>query len=102
MKTFALFVVLTVDMFVSFAQAPALQWERQKFRSIGKLIAHNSEGNIVVCGTYGNNFSTDWVNIITIMYDTNGTELWSQIYEDTINGGINEPFYMVIVSFDNL
>ena len=102
MRTFALFVVLAANMFVSFAQAPVLQWERQKARSIGKLIAQNSEGNIVVCGTYGNNFSTDWVNIITIMYDTNGTELWSQIYEDTINGGINEPFDIVIDTFDNL
>lgn len=84
------------------AQPPVLQWEKQKALSSGKLLAHTTEGNIVVCGTYGNDYPGDWVNIITIMYDTNGTELWTRIYDDTINGGIDDPWDMVIDTFDNI
>lgn len=95
-------MLLCLVGFGIFAQPPSLIWQDQKSRSIGRLISNTSDGNIVVCGTYGNDFSSDWVDIITVMYDTNGTEIWSQLYDDTSNGGIDEPFAMVIDTFDNI
>lgn len=77
-------------------QAPSLIWSQEKFRSIGRLIAKDGSDNVIVCGTYGNDFAYDWAEILTIKYDTNGNELWSRRYADTINGGINRPFDIAI------
>lgn len=85
-----------------FSQTPVFIWEKQEQRSVGKLIRSNHDKNLVVCGTWGNDYLFDWVNIITLMYDTNGNEMWRHIYDDTINGGIDDPFDMVIDTFDNI
>ena len=101
-RNLTLLIFLIIISLSSKSQTPVFEWEAQRTFSSGKLIAHTSVGNIVVCGTYGNDYPGDWVKIITIMYDTNGTELWSSIYEDTINGGINDPWDLVIDTFDNI
>lgn len=99
-----LFIILILIGFCKpiFAQNPSLIWERQERISSGKLIKTTSDKNLVVCGTYGNDFLFDWVDVTTIMYDTNGNKLWSSIYTDAVNGGKNEPFDMVVDSFDNI
>ena len=103
MKTFLLFIVLIVlRLNIVQAQTPALIWEQQREHSIGNLIARDSDNNIIVCGTYGNEAASDWSEILIIKFDTNGAELWSKKYSDTINGGINHPNDMAVDDFGNI
>ena len=80
----------------------AIRWITQQPHTIGKLIKCTSDNKIIVCGTFGNDYPSDWGDIVINCFDTSGNLLWQKYFSDTINGGIEEPFDMELDSQNNV
>lgn len=83
------------------AQNITLDWIQKKPHTIGRLVSFDKSGNIIACGTYGNS-APNWSDIITIKYDSLGTELWSATYDDTLFNGLDRCMALAIDSFNNV
>ncbi|MBL0047094.1 MAG: T9SS type A sorting domain-containing protein [Bacteroidetes bacterium] len=85
----------------NYAQNITVDWIQKKPHTIGRLISFDKSGNIIACGTYGNS-SPNWSDIITIKYDSLGTEIWSATYDDTLFNGLDRCMALAIDTFNNV
>ena len=96
-KCFLLFFLL-FSFCDGFAQPTlSLDWQDKRPNSIGRLIKHDSQRNIITCG----NIHTTHYNLLLIKQNEAGTQLWSQTYIDGAGGNM-KALDMLLDSADNI